>query len=85
MSGAQGLLGALELDAREPLLLNFAGVFLYEIGELAGADALFEAAERLAPGETSAAGNRREIERRRKARINVPKPWPPDVRGELAA
>ncbi len=84
LTGAQGLLGALELDPREPLLLNFAGVFLYEIGELSGADALFEAAERLSPGETSASGNRLEIERRRKARINVAEAVPPDVRVELA-
>ncbi len=36
--------------ASEPVLLNYAGVLLYEVGELGGAEALFEAAARLDPG-----------------------------------
>jgi hypothetical protein len=37
-------LDALEENAREPVLLNYAGVALYEIGALAAAEGLFKAA-----------------------------------------
>ena len=62
----------LEIEPREPRLLNFAGVALYELGELGAAEALFNAAFAMAPEIPGVAGNRKEIQRRRKA--NVPRP-----------
>ncbi|MEX2196701.1 MAG: glycosyltransferase [Thermoleophilaceae bacterium] len=44
---AEKALEVLEEEAREPLLLNYAGVALYELGALGPARALFEAALRL--------------------------------------
>jgi glycosyltransferase involved in cell wall biosynthesis/Tfp pilus assembly protein PilF len=46
---ADGVLGALGGDPARPLLLNYAGVTLYELWELDAAQALFEAARRLDP------------------------------------
>jgi tetratricopeptide (TPR) repeat protein len=46
---ARCLLDALEREPREPVLLNLAGVLLYELTESAGAEALFRAALRLDP------------------------------------
>src|SRR4051812_33271070 len=40
-AAAGALLDALEDEPREPTLLNYAGVLLYELTELGGADALF--------------------------------------------
>jgi tetratricopeptide (TPR) repeat protein len=64
---ADALVAALEDAPREPLLLNHAGVALYELGALRAADALFRAAERLDPQLPFVAGNRAEIRRRRAA------------------
>ncbi|HVW19532.1 MAG TPA: glycosyltransferase, partial [Solirubrobacteraceae bacterium] len=83
LATGRGLLAALVVEPREPVLLNYAGIALYEIGELTGAAALFAAAERLAPGETAAASNRREIDRRRSACISVDRNVPAAVRAEL--
>jgi len=44
---ARRLLDALEREPREPVLLNYAGVLLYELTATAGAEALFKAAMRL--------------------------------------
>jgi glycosyltransferase involved in cell wall biosynthesis len=51
---ADGAVQALEREPREPKLLNYAGVALYELWSLDAAQALFEAAKRLEPtlGET---------------------------------
>ena len=54
-TAARCLLDALERDPREPVLLNSAGVLLYE---LAGAEALFGAALRLDPELPHAAANK---------------------------
>jgi len=43
-TAAEALLDALAADPREPVLLNYAGVLLYELTELGGAQALFRAA-----------------------------------------
>src|SRR5438067_8344638 len=40
---ARCLLDALEREPREPALLNLTGVLLYELTEMAGAEALFKA------------------------------------------
>jgi tetratricopeptide (TPR) repeat protein len=46
---ADGALGMLEREPREPRLLNYAGVLLYELWSLDAAQAIFEAAGRLDP------------------------------------
>ena len=46
---ARCLLDALEREPSEPVLLNLAGVLLYELTETGGAEALFRAALRLDP------------------------------------
>src|SRR4051812_30683622 len=56
----------LAADPREPVLLNLVGITLYELGALAGARALFEAAQRLDPQLPHVAANLQEIKRRRK-------------------
>jgi tetratricopeptide (TPR) repeat protein len=63
---AEEALSILAEDAREPVLLNLAGVALYELGAFAGARALFEAALRLDPQLPHAGNNLREIARRRR-------------------
>ena len=63
----------LEDEPREPRLLNLAGVALYELGELAPAAALFDAAFAMAPELPGVAGNCREIQRRRKSNFQKPK------------
>src|SRR5262249_59306703 len=54
---AAGLLGVLETESAEPVLLNFAGVLLFELTQAAGAAELFEAALNLDPDLPSAADN----------------------------
>jgi hypothetical protein len=54
---ARALLDALEREPREPVLLNLAGVLLYELTENAGAEALFGAAARLDPELDHVAAN----------------------------
>ena len=54
---AAALLDALEAEPREPVLLNHAGVFLYELLEAAAAEDLFKAALRLDPNLPFAAAN----------------------------
>lgn len=46
---ADGVLGMLEREPREPKLLNYAGVVFYELWSLDAAHAMFEAAGRLDP------------------------------------
>lgn len=63
------LVRTLEEEAREPVLLNEAGVALYELGALDAAEALFVAARRLDPNLPGVARNLAEIARRRRAGI----------------
>ncbi|MBV9803028.1 MAG: glycosyltransferase [Solirubrobacterales bacterium] len=63
---ADGALRALEEEPREPVLLNYAGVALYELWSLDAARALFKAAQRLDPALPHLTANLRELERRRK-------------------
>jgi tetratricopeptide (TPR) repeat protein len=60
---AEGL-AALERDPREPLLLNYTGVSLYELGARDAAAALFRGAARLDPELPHLAANLRQAERR---------------------
>jgi hypothetical protein len=46
---ARRLLDALEREPREPVLLNYAGVLLYELTAMGAAESLFKAAMRLDP------------------------------------
>lgn len=54
----------LEQEPREPVLVNYAGVALYELGALKAAHWLFEAALRLDPTLADVRGNIKEIGRR---------------------
>ncbi len=63
---ARETLDLLAADPREPLLLNYAGVALYELGELGAAEQLFLAARRLDPGLPHLDGNLEGIARRRR-------------------
>jgi GT2 family glycosyltransferase len=56
-AAADGLIGVLEREPCEPVLLNFAGILLYELTELEAAIALFEAALRLDASLDETAGN----------------------------
>ena len=49
LAAAHGVIGALEESPAEPVLLNYAGIALYELWSLEGARALFKAAQRLDP------------------------------------
>ncbi|HEX4521682.1 MAG TPA: glycosyltransferase [Gaiellaceae bacterium] len=72
------LLDTLENEAAEPVLLNYSGVLLYEIGQMGAADALFAAAERLDPELDHVAANRKAARSRRKKN-------PPVLPGNLSA
>lgn len=63
---AAGALDALEDQPAEPLLLNYAGVALYELWSLDAAQSLFGAALRLDPQLLQVEGNLRELEQRRR-------------------
>jgi glycosyltransferase involved in cell wall biosynthesis len=64
----------LEEEPREPVLLNYAGVALYELGALSGARALFEAALRLDPDHPHVHRNLAETTRRARRRKRTPLP-----------
>ncbi|MDX6596824.1 MAG: hypothetical protein QOE87_711, partial [Gaiellales bacterium] len=66
-AGAAELIGVLEEEAREPILLNYLGVLLYELGELRTAELLFGAAVRLDPALGQAAENLAAARRLRKS------------------
>lgn len=70
------LLDVLEEEPAEPGLLNAAGVFLYELGEAAGAKALFKAALALDPKLPHATKNLAAATERGRARMVVPLPRP---------
>jgi tetratricopeptide (TPR) repeat protein len=61
---AGGGLEALAREPREPVLLNYAGVALYELWSLDAARALFEAARRLDPALPGVSGNLAAVRRR---------------------
>jgi tetratricopeptide (TPR) repeat protein len=76
---AANTLEALEREACEPKLLNYAGVALYELWSLSAAQDLFEAALRLDPGLGEARGNLKALEERRhslRGRRRAPKLHP---------
>src|SRR5437762_1976184 len=76
---ARRLLDALEREPREPVLLNYAGVLLYELTATAGAEALFKAAMRLDPelphvADTGSSDHTVEIARSFGAKV-IEFPW----------
>jgi glycosyltransferase involved in cell wall biosynthesis len=72
----------LEVEPREPAILNVAGIAFYELGELAAAERLFQAARRLDPDLAHVANNLDALQARRRARVTAP-PLPPAVRAAL--
>jgi tetratricopeptide (TPR) repeat protein len=64
---ASGALSVLEETPAEPIVLNYAGVALYELWSLDAARALFKAAQRLDPDVPFLRRNLRECARRRRA------------------
>ncbi|MDP9401624.1 MAG: glycosyltransferase, partial [Actinomycetota bacterium] len=66
---AREAVALLEEEPREPAFLNYAGVALYELGELGAAEALFRATRRLDPELPHVAGNLEEVARRRRAGV----------------
>jgi tetratricopeptide (TPR) repeat protein len=65
---AQAALDVLEDEPREPVLLNYAGVALYELWSLDAAYEIFKAAERLDRGLPHLKRNLSELSRRRQDR-----------------
>jgi tetratricopeptide (TPR) repeat protein len=63
---AQVAIDVLEEEPREPVLLNYAAVALYELWSLDAAHALFKAVHRLDPGHAHLERNLAEISRRRR-------------------
>ena len=61
---ARGAITTLEAEPAEPVLLNYAGVIMYELWALDGAKALFSAAKRLDPELPHLDRNLREIANR---------------------
>jgi hypothetical protein len=73
VTAAGALLDALQRVPAEPVLLNHAGVLLYELMELGGAEALFKAARRLDPALPHVEANLRETRLRKRAGATRPK------------
>ena len=65
-AAAESLLTALVAEPREPMLLNYAGVLLYELDELRGAELLFKAARRLDRELAHVEGNLEALEQRKR-------------------
>jgi tetratricopeptide (TPR) repeat protein len=65
---ALGALAMLEREPSEPLLLNHAGVILYELWSLDAAEALFDAARRLDPRLEDVSRNLARLDERRRQR-----------------
>ena len=65
LAAARATLALLDEEPREPLLLNYAGVLLYELWSLDAAAALFAAAHRLDPELANVERNLGEVARRR--------------------
>src|SRR3954469_15423605 len=71
---ARSAVELLEEEPREPILLNYTGVALYELGSLDAAEKLFKACRRL--GDTGAPPARRHVRPRREHPARDPPPPP---------
>jgi hypothetical protein len=80
VTAARCLLTDLEREPREPLLLNCAGVLLYELAELAGAEALFRAGLRLDPQLPHARENLEQLKLRKRSRPQLRSPHAASLR-----
>jgi glycosyltransferase involved in cell wall biosynthesis len=69
-TAAAAVLDRLAAEPAEPVLLNYAGVFLYELAEAGAAEALFAAAVRLDPRFEQARTNRNAARGRRRGRTH---------------
>jgi glycosyltransferase involved in cell wall biosynthesis len=69
----------LEEEAREPVLLNYAGVCFYELGALQPAEQLFKAARRLDSELPHVSRNLDEIARRRRGKVDLLSHLPPVI------
>jgi glycosyltransferase involved in cell wall biosynthesis/predicted Zn-dependent protease len=69
VAAARATIALLEEEPREPVLLNYAGVLLYELWSLDAAAALFAAARRLDPELANVERNLDEVARRRKGSV----------------
>ena len=79
MAVAAGSLEALEVEPREPVLLNYAGITFYELGSLKAAEALFKAARRLDPQLPHVTKNLDEIGRRRRQGFDAAAGMPANI------
>src|SRR3954471_10721657 len=73
----------LEQEPREPVILNYTGVALYELGSLDAAEKLFKACRRLDDAVAHVEGNLQEIARRRREGNGVMPNIPAPVRAAL--
>ncbi|MEA2466818.1 MAG: hypothetical protein QOJ57_944 [Thermoleophilaceae bacterium] len=80
---ARSAVELLEDEPREPVLLNYAGVALYELGSLDAAEKLFKACRRLDDTVAHVEGNLQEIARRRRAGNGAVPNLPAPVRAAL--
>src|SRR5262249_8192002 len=85
LATAQGAVEILEDEAREPVLLNYAGVIFYELGALGAAEHLFKAARRLDQDLPNVGRSLDQIARRRRAGVDVLAGLPAHVAMELKA
>ena len=83
LAAAQGGVEMLEQEAREPLLLNYTGVFFYELGALKPAEQLFKAAKRLDRDLAHVNSNLDQLARRRRTGVDVLRGLPAQVGLEL--
>src|SRR4051812_44373486 len=82
---ATAAISLLEDEAREPVVLNYAGVAMYELGQLASAELLFKAARRLDPELEHVDRNIEEIGRRRRASVSLVPRMPKNIEMGLPA
>lgn len=80
---ADAAVGMLEEEPCEPVVLNLAGVLLYELGAIVAAEALFRAAQRLDADLGDVATNLRECKRRRRQGVTTPRGLPAAVLRDL--
>ena len=80
---AEAAIALLEQEPREPILLNYAGVALYEVGLLDAAEALFTAARRLDASVPHVRRNLDEVARLRRRRHDTLSTLTPPVRAAL--
>src|SRR3954451_21014997 len=83
LATARAAVDMLEKEAREPVLLNYAGVVFYELGALKPAEQLFKAARRLDQDLPHVGRNLEELGRRRRNGVDVLGGLPAHVAMEL--